>query len=220
VSRKIAGRDIISDIRAGVRKKDLMRKYGLSEGDLQKAIEQIAHERKARAVAIAGDLKAGLPVSDLMTKYQLSETAFRTALAALVDENLIGLSELSMRTGLTKDSIVLNLRKSARHTPAERMTICDQAHPLKQYLLQDFSEHGLCIIGMSAQVNQISKLAILGDDNGQVIPFEFEAECRWTVPATSTSPARAGFRITKISSEDSWRLREIIRDFSAQHDAN
>ncbi len=214
VPRKIPAREIVNDLRSGMRKRELMKKYALSAADLQRAIEQIAEERRARAAAIVRDVRDGLSNSDLMEKYQLSEEGLRIAFAALVDAGLIGLFELGARNSRSKDSVVLNLRTGLRHNPEEKVSVCDQSRPDRRYVLRDISQEGLSVFGIEVQVNQTVAMAILGDDDGDVAPFEFDAECRWTVPATSSQPTVSGFKITHISEENLDRLMLMVRRYS------
>jgi uncharacterized protein (DUF433 family) len=214
VPRRIPAREIVTDLRSGMRKRELMKKYALSAGDLQRAMAQIAEERRARGAAIARDVRDGLSNSDLMERYQLSEEGLRLAFAALVDEGLIGLFELGARNSRDKDSVVLNLRHGVRHNPAERISVCNQSRPEVQYALRDISEEGLSVYDIEARVSQTITMAILGDDGGDVAPFEFDAECRWTAPASSDKPTVSGFRITKISEENLAQLLAMIKRYA------
>jgi uncharacterized protein (DUF433 family) len=214
VSRKIPAREIVNDLRAGMRKRQLMQKYALSADALQRIVEQILGERKARAEAIARDVRAGLSDVRLMERYQLSRDGLRLAFEALVAEGLIDLRELGARNSLERDSVIINFRQGVRRHPVEKVVVCDKSRPERQYVLRDISEDGLSVFGMDAQVNQTVTMALLGDDDGELVPFEFDAECRWTAPSFSGKPEIAGFRITNISEEALGQLIAIVQRYS------
>jgi len=64
--------------------------------------------------------------------------------------------------------------------------------------------------GIEAKVGQIHTLTILGDDMGEVAPFEFEALCRWTRRAPD-GELLAGFEIVNISDDSFEELLNWIR---------
>lgn len=218
--RKIPAREILTDIRGGMPQNEIMRKYGLSSDAFQKIMDQIVKERRSRAQAIARDVKAGLTNAQLLDKYQLSPEGLRSVFAALVDDGLIGLRELGSRNTLQTESIVVNFRKSVRQRPIEKVTVCEPSHPERQYVLRDISPDGLSVYGMSVHVNQFVTLAVLGDDAGEVMPFEFEAECRWAAPSASGNPESAGFRITNISEENLGPLLDLVERYAHLSNGN
>jgi uncharacterized protein (DUF433 family) len=220
VSRKIPAREIITDLRGGMSKDQIKEKYRLSGDDVERIIDQIARERRARAEALAQDVRAGLSNEEILKKYQLSQGGLRSAFAALVDEGLMSLRELGSRNALETDSIVVNFRKNVRRKPIEKVTVCEPSHPERQYVLRDISPEGLSVFGMTAQVNQIVSLAILGDDDGDVMPFEFEAECRWAAPSFSGNPETAGFKIRNISEDNRGPLMALVQRYSRPSDGN
>ena len=220
MSRIIPAREIVSDLRGGMPKKRIMEKYALSVSELERIIDQIAQERRARAEAIARDVRSGMSNAALLGKYQLSQSGLRNAFAALVDEGLLTLRELGSRNALETDSVVVNFRKNVRRKPIEKVTVCEPSHPERQYVLRDISQEGLSVFGIRAQVNQIVTMAILGDDDGEVMPFEFEAECRWAAPPLSGNPEVAGFKIMNISEENQRPLMALIKRYSKDSDGN
>jgi hypothetical protein len=192
----------------------IMEKYGLSSDAFQRVLDEFGRVRKARAQALAQDVKAGCSDAQLMQKYQLSRDGLQSAFATLVDEGLIGLKELGSRHSLQQESIVVNFRKNVRRKPVEKVTVCEPSHPERQYVLRDISMDGLSLFGMSAEVNQICTLAVLGDDDGEVMPFEFDAECRWATHSLSGDPEIAGFQIVSISEENREPLEALVQRYA------
>ncbi len=66
----ISGREIVHDLRSGLTRREIMRKYGLSGEQLKKAFGIILLEKRKIAEKIAGDVRSGMKGSELMEKYQ------------------------------------------------------------------------------------------------------------------------------------------------------
>jgi uncharacterized protein (DUF433 family) len=218
MTRKIVAKEILADIRAGMGRSELMEKYALSSLELQHAFDQIARERETRARAIATDLRQGVSDLELMKTYQLSASAFHRILKTLLDRGFITQDDLKNKSPSGFDVVILDLRKEARHVPAIPITICDATNQKdcaeNRHVLRDISGHGLAVKGIDVQVHDIRRIILLGDDFGDVAPFEFEAECRWIRNEACDDQPLAGFEITNISQEDSERLVDFIERFT------
>ncbi len=79
---------------------------------------------------------------------------------------------------------------------------------------RNVSEHGLAVAGIDVQEGDTRRILVLGDDFGEVAPFEFQAVCRWTRRGASHEQPMAGFEITNISQKDSERLSDFIARFT------
>jgi uncharacterized protein (DUF433 family) len=85
----IYGKEIVRDLRSGMTRQEIMRKYGLSVKQLKKAFEIILRERKKVAEAIAEDVRSGMKDSELMEKYRLSNSALQKICQTLLTEGLL-----------------------------------------------------------------------------------------------------------------------------------
>jgi uncharacterized protein (DUF433 family) len=218
VSRRIDARELIADIRSGMGQSELMEKYSLSRRDLQRVLDQIAREREARARAIAGDLKKGLSDIEVMKAYQLSSATFHRILRALTNEGLLSPSDLTNRNASPYDLVILDLRREPRRIPILPVTVCEHGsngNAVEQrHVIENISEHGLALRGIDVQVHDIRRIVVLGDDFGEVAPFEFDAECRWTKQDDTDDRVVAGFEIMNISEDDLNRLVDFMEKFT------
>jgi hypothetical protein len=218
MARKINAGAILADINSGMGRADLMRKYALSGLDLQKVLDQIRSEREHRARAIATDLMVGASDSVVMKRYQLSGTAFLRVRQELLERGLLTREDLKNGSSSSHDLVILDLRKEPRHLPVESVSVCDatarQDCAENTYVVHDISEHGLSIRGINAHVGDVRRIVVLGDELGEVDPFEFQAECRWSRRGASDEQAAAGFKIVGIRRQDSERLVDLIERFT------
>jgi len=60
----------------------------------------------------------------------------------------------------------------------------------------------------------MKSLAVVGDEFGEIAPFEFEAQCRWARELEPDGGICAGFRITRMDGPNLSRLREFIQGFT------
>ncbi|HTY26143.1 MAG TPA: PilZ domain-containing protein [Desulfomonilaceae bacterium] len=80
LSKKIDGKTVADDIKAGMSHPALMEKYKLSAVGLESLLRKLGELGIIRHVSlmdVAGDLKAGMSHSQLMEKYKLTEEALR-----------------------------------------------------------------------------------------------------------------------------------------------
>ena len=214
MARKIPARDIVVDLRGGMPKAELMEKYGLSPREFRRILRQVARERTVRAAAIATDLRAGLSDPELTRKYQLSEEGLAKVLKALAQDEWITQADLQRRRSPASDSVIVNVRRTTRHIPVLTIAVFDHHSPGRRCVLRDISEQGLAVVGTDVCVNQRKTFAVLGDEFGEVAPFELEAKCRWVQQTGPDDLPIAGFEITRISQEDLVRLRVFVERFS------
>ena len=104
--------------------------------------------------------------------------------------------------------------RGAEKPPIPVVTICEVGKPGTRYLVWDISENGIGITGITAQVDEMKSLAVVGDEFGEIAPFEFEAQCRWARQLEPEGAICAGFCITRISEQDVFRLREFVQGFT------
>jgi hypothetical protein len=73
------------------------------------------------------------------------------------------------------------------------VTICEVGKPGTRYLVRDISENGIGVTGINAQIDETKSLAVVGDEFGEIAPFEFEAQCRWARQLEPDGAICAGF---------------------------
>jgi hypothetical protein len=64
--------------------------------------------------------------------------------------------------------------------------------------------------GIESAVDSIQSFVVLGDLFGEIVPFEFEARCRWFKKDGPDEPCAGGYEITSISERDLRELRKLI----------
>jgi uncharacterized protein (DUF433 family) len=208
----IRGREIVEDICAGKTRWELMEKYELSYGELRQAVSIILRERERIAQQLAEDVKVGMRESDLLEKYQMSKSGLDAALNQLLKEGSVVSADIRDRVSSngTAQGAESERRDSARRSPGLSVAVQDDKNPDTMGIVRDISEKGLAVRGIEANVGEIKRLAILGDDSGYIDPFELEVECRWVGKDGGDKDPVAGFRITGMSAEGLESLRMFI----------
>ena len=215
MKKKIIEMEIVKDIARGMSDSELAQKYNLSRDQLRSIFKQLANARAKRIQTLASDLRSGMARSELMTKYQLSSEALASSLKRLLKANAITSAEFETFRSFDDDQITeRDSRGTLRNSPIPLVTICEAGKPGSRYQLRDISENGIGIIGIKAQIDEMKSLAVVGDEFGEIAPFEFEAQCRWARQLEPDGGICAGFRITRMGKEDLLRLREFIQGFT------
>ena len=215
MKQKIVGKEIVKDIASGMTDAELAEKYNLSGGELRTVFRQLAKLRERRIQTLVDDLRSGMTHSELMKKYQLSTEGLATALKFLIKASATGRDELETLSSFHDgDRTARDLRDTPRNHPIPVVTICEVGKPGTRYLVRDISENGIGVTGMIAQVDETKLLAVVGDEFGEIAPFEFRAQCRWARQLEPDGEVSAGFRITSIGRQDVLRLQEFIQGFT------
>jgi hypothetical protein len=215
MKKMIIGKEIIRDVAQGVSQVRLMRKYGLTRGQLRAVLHQLSDIRQRRVESMVIDIKSGLGLSIFAQKYQLSVQATFDTLKQLVDEGAVSKGEVAAL--FERDNAALmgdRFRTAERNYPTLMVSVVDVGNNGDLYVVRDISEKGLRVDGIKANVGEIKNLAVVGDALGQIVPFELEAECRWVGYVDPGGERCAGFRITHISDEDLVRLRRFILEWT------
>lgn len=164
---------------------------------------------------LVDDLRSGMVPAVPIGKYHFSTEGFQNALKLLLEANAITWTEFKNFKSADCDQIVpRDSRRTPRNQPIPVVTVCEVGKPGARYLVRDISEEGIGIIGIRAQIDESKSLAVVGDEFGEIAPFEFEAQCRWVKQVEPDGSIWAGFRIVTISEQDVLRLREFIRGFT------
>jgi len=215
MKERIIRKEIVKDIARGMSDSELTQKYNLSRDQLRSIFKQLANVRAKRIQTLASDLRSGMARSELMEKYQLSAETLASSLKRLVKANAITSAEFeTFRYFDGEQRTERDSRGAPRNHPIPVVTICEVGKPGTRYLVRDISENGIGITGITAQVDEMKSLAVVGDEFGEIAPFEFEAQCRWARELEPDGGICAGFRITTISEQDIFRLREFVQGFT------
>ncbi len=216
--RKISGREILSDLRSGMSDQELAGKYGLTASELKRVFKQVDRERTARARSIAEDLKDGLSEAEVRNKYNLTGGSFRKIVETLLAEGLLTGTDLLARSAISQEVVVLDLRKGPRYQPSSSVSVCEGGSTRNRFALHDISEHGFSARGIESRTGEILNIVVLGDEFGEIVPFEFQAECRWSKRDLSGNDLVSGFEIRAISPENLVILRKFLADYTGRMD--
>jgi uncharacterized protein (DUF433 family) len=208
----ISGKEIIRDLRSGMKRREIMQKYGLSGEQLKKAFELVLGERRKIAEKIAGDVRSGMKDSELMEKYQLSDSALQKICQRLLTEGFLEPDEIKGIKPLLNNgaSVFSERRQISRRAPSMQIMVRDQKNESLSGTVKDVTEKGLAVRGLEAGVGELKTLAILGDDLGLIDPFELSAECRWVGSERSNGESVAGFQVIAISDQDLRNLQQFV----------
>jgi uncharacterized protein (DUF433 family) len=215
VKQKIIWKQIVKDIARGMTDSELTAKYNLSEDQLRTVFRQLAELRERRIQMLVADLRSGMTHAKLMEKYQLTTEGLANARKFLIKANAIDRPKLKVLSSFGDgDRSGRDSRGTPRNHPIPVVTVCEVGRPGTRYVVRDVSEEGIGVAGIRAQIQETKCLAVVGDEFGEIAPFEFEAQCRWAKQVEPSGDICAGFRITKISEQDLLRLREFIQGFT------
>ena len=215
MKKRIIEKEIVKDIARGMRDSELTLKYNLSGDQLRSIFKQLANVRAKRIQTLASDLRSGMARWEIMKKYQLSSQALASSLKRLLKANAITSAEFeTFRSFDGERRTERDSRGTQRNQPIPVVTICEAGKPGTRYQVRDISESGVGVSGIRARMEETKSLVVVGDEFGEIAPFEFEAQCRWARQSEPDGPNSAGFRITTISEQDRHRLREFIKGFT------
>jgi hypothetical protein len=210
-TRKIFAKDIVSDVRSGMKSGELMQKYRLSRDQLNDVLDKLFKASSDLAKKVSGDILLGMLDSHIMEKYQLSKTGLERSLQKLVELGLIDRESLYRFPSAHSENILPGeKRRGNRSVPSFYVRVIDRENPCNSGQMKDISYRGLGITGMQARLGEDKVIAILGDDSGLITPFEVRAECRWVSVGRQPSEIIAGFQIRQISDKDLSWLKEFI----------
>ena len=195
-AREIKAADILQDIKAGMVDSALMEKYRISSIGLQKLYKQLIdagllrrHEerqiprtkRTIKVKKIMTDIESGMGKSELMEKYDLSASMLERLCSKLLSQRALNPARIREELTLPDPTLVVdNVRDSQRHYLDFELPIYEASHPDVLGMVNDITEEGVGLTGIPAKINEIKKFVVLGDLFGEIVPFEFEAICRWS----------------------------------------
>lgn len=113
------------------------------------------------------------------------------------------------------DSSSHNDQDERRRTPRSFLfflvPVYDASDPAVEGRLNDISEHGLQVAGISSSPGDLKTLIVRADGFVNVSSFQVTAECRWTHTEDPGGECVAGFRITAVSDTDLEELKKLIQ---------
>jgi hypothetical protein len=216
--------EVLRDVRLGMDDSAIMEKHNLSSleleeffqklmetGLLRRANRQAAQrpKRTINAKAIVGDIGSGMSKDDLMAKYRLSSKMLQYVCKKLLETRVIGLGQLdesSLQATLVEDAV----REWQRYYLDFDVPVYEKGRPEIHGRLLDVTEQGVGLEGIESEVNSTQAFVVLGDLFGEIVPFEFEARCRWFQKGADHRPCGGGYEITRISDKDVRELRKLI----------
>jgi hypothetical protein len=224
--REVNVRQALKDILGGMDDRSLMEKYRLTPKGLRHLYEELVDagllmradkkyvmppRKRIITGQIVNDIRSGMTDSQLMDRYRLSHVELQITCKLLVERKFITQEEIDNRAPIADDRTTpFTPRKAPRHRSPISVTAIGEEDPEKEGLVLDISEKGVGVIGVKATVGEMQTLTILGDEFGEVAPFQFDAVCRWA-KRESSGELIAGFEIISISDESLDELRNWIR---------
>lgn len=168
-------------------------------------------KRKVKAQEIVADIRSGMTQRQLMDKYSISVNSLHNLLRKLVDFKAVQKSEVQALLAPTPEELAIReTRKEPRHYVFVPLPIYDVSNLMDEGQVVDLSESGLRITGLRAKVGEKKQFLLQANDFASVMPFSFEAVCRW-VSHNRKEPWFAGYEITTISDRGLAELKQIIR---------
>ncbi len=170
-------------------------------------------QRIIKAKDILADIRMGMTRDDLMVKYNLSPKGLQNSFNQLVNAGAIEPEELPGEA--TVEKIRIQPRRQVRGEPRFYLDFDLPVSVVGESgikgRVRDITEDGIGLAGIESEVDELKRLIILGDEFGEVDPFDFEAICRWIRKESGEGDYLSGFQITNISDENMGKLRQLIR---------
>lgn len=108
------------------------------------------------------------------------------------------------------ESETTQMRRAPRGYPIVSLPIFDVDDPTIEGSVQDISETGVQISGITMKVNEKRTFIIQVDEISDIKPFSFDAECRWIRKEGPDQVCIAGLEIISISDKDREELKTIF----------
>ncbi len=169
-------------------------------------------KRTLSAREMVDDIHRGLTDQGLMNKYRLSALGLQSAFRKLVAAKYIVHDDVKGRMPSFADTLDLSQsRRMPRHYPVVRLPIFDlEDLNMETYAIRDLSEKGVQISGMSLEIGSVKTFLVQLEKFADLLPFHFEAQCRWTKDGAEGHPRISGFEITNISDDGLQELKKVL----------
>lgn len=231
--REINAREILQDIRSGMDDKGLIHKYKLSPVSLKGVFDELVsvglleragesyfmpEVKKIDARKMAEDIGYGMTAQELMRCYRLSPRLLRHALEQLVESQILTWDQLGKELALRMEAPdPCEIRSEPRQVLDFDVDLFEPSRPDMVGRILEISAQGFRAMGIAAQSGEVKKLVIGGDPLGQVAPFGFEAQCRWSKGAAEAGNLETGFKIINISEKACGELRKLVELAGLKH---
>jgi hypothetical protein len=210
IIRDSVWKQVIKDIRSGVRDRELLEKYELSP----RRTRVLSAVRSILKGELVRDIRSGMSDPDLSRKYGISSAALRTVFIRLVDAGALSREDVDARcAALSRDVSYRRTARSPRNYVPYPVTVQVVGESKASGLLLDITETGVSVAGIDARIDEIKTFRVIANGIGRTRPFVFEARCRWTGEDVDGERI-AGYSIERISGHDSWRLRDFMETLS------
>lgn len=164
---------------------------------------------------IIHDIRSGLGDIPIMEKYQISPAEFMEILTKLQEVDAVQSEEIErLVTNLRKQSDVSEMRSTPRNYLVFTTSVYDAHDASISGVINDISESGLQVEGISVEVDESRSFVIRSDVFTVGAPITFDAECKWFRPSGPEGRHVAGFEITMISDSSLEQLRKLIQQLS------
>lgn len=168
-------------------------------------------KKEIRAKDVLRDIRSGLSNEDLMEKHHLSPAGLRSLFRKLADARIIRKEELEARIpALPPEEAQKDRRRSQRCYPVTSFPIYDLDDLRQEWQVLDIGEDGLKVSGIKARLGQRKDFLIQADEFGDVFPFTFQAECRWSKLQEDGVPI-AGFEIITMPEKGAQELKKLLK---------
>jgi hypothetical protein len=211
--RTISAKEALAALSAGMKRKELKNKFGLSSRGLDRLIDQLMSERRNRALSILANLRSGMSVHAIAKENGFEEERFGwivkrlDKLGLLIDEDF-GVDDRDLEADLA-----LRDRRSVPrlHRPVLMTKVFEATTREKFGLIMDLSELGLRIKGIRSRIEEKKTLFMNVGDLAQSEVLTLDCQCRWiSVHEGSNANSCAGFRITSISEDSLGVLKKVL----------
>ncbi|MFC1836492.1 PilZ domain-containing protein [Thermodesulfobacteriota bacterium] len=165
---------------------------------------------EVKAKDVLRDINEGISNDVLMKRYGLSLKGLRSLFRKMLDARLLSGADLEGRMPPpVEGEEEVNRRAQARCYPYSPFPILDVDDLTTDAMVHDISENGLKASGMTPRLGERKNLLIHLDEFEDVLPFTFEAQCRWT-KVESDGVRVSGFEITEISETGAKQLKRLL----------
>jgi hypothetical protein len=211
--KTVSAKEILTAISAGMTRKELMIKFGLSLGGIDQLIDQLMHERRNRALRILADLQSGMSVHAIAKKNGFQEERFGPIVKNLKDLGLLGEDDFGADYGRPGVEQAFGERRSVHrlHRPVLMTRVFESTTRESCGLIMDLSEVGLRTKGIRTRVDEEKTLVMNVGDFAQAELLTLDCQCRWiTGQEGNNVNGCAGFEIVSISEGSLGFLKTVL----------
>lgn len=216
----------LSDIRAGMSDEALMEKHRLSHEGLRQLFQQMdelgllgIEELRSLGAPQTG-IVSFEDMSSISTEPDRANAELETDLARsrlekivvdLVQDDSVQGDQITGDVRSWGKSQSANLRAYPRYKLGAAISVCFRDNRSKLGFLRDVTEQGLGIRRLESRAGEQKDLILLGDEFGEVPPFECRVQCKWAHWDERLGCHDGGFLIVDISEENRYYFEQLMR---------